>query len=84
MPLRGRQLIIDYHQRLGDEVGDRIMKDLRKSAHFDAPLTSGNPTTLALEAGAANIIKHIYKMLRKDPNALTEKTAISITSEPGE
>jgi len=79
--IRKNQLTIDYHQKFGDEQGDRLLKDLRRVSHFDAPLTSGNPITLAIKVGEANIIKHIYKKLKKDPNAPERSTAINRTGE---
>ena len=83
--MRKRQLIIDYQQKFGDEQGQRILKDLRKlCVMFDRPVTSGDPTSLAIRIGEANVIKHIYRMLGKDPNAPTQSTAINITSDIGE
>ena len=83
--MRKRQLIIDYQQKFGDEQGQRILKDLRKlCVMFDRPVTSGDPTSLAIRIGEANVIKHIYRMLGKDPNAPAQSTAINITSDIGE
>jgi len=61
------------------------LKDLRKlCVLFDRPVTGGDPTSLAIRIGEANVIKHIYKMLGKDPNAPEKSTAINITSGTGE
>ena len=83
--IRKRQLILDYQQKFGDEQGDRILKDLRKiCVMFDRPVKGGDPIALAIMIGESNVIKHIYRMLGKDPNAPIQSTAINLTSETGE
>ncbi len=82
--MRKKQLIIDYQQKFGDEQGKRVLQDLRKfCTAFDNPITCNDPTALAIEVGKANVMKHIFRRLRLDPNdaeALPTK-AINITSD---
>ena len=85
--LRKRQLIIDYQNLFRSPEGERVLQDLRKlCVAFDSPITSTDPITLAIKTGEANVIKHIYKRMKQDPNAVSaqQSKAININSNTGE
>ena len=81
--LRKRSLIIAYHNVFNSPEGKRVLQDLRRHCvAFDSPVTSDNPITLAIAAGEANVIKHIFKRLKQDPNGPEQQSiAINITSD---
>ena len=86
--LRKKQLIIDYQQKFGDEQGIRVLKDLEKHCTlFRKGISPGagiDVNAVLVMEGQANVIKHIYNMMQKDPNQSSPSTAINITSGLGE
>ena len=69
MVLRNRQLIIDYQNVFGSPEGKRVLQDLRKKTAFDSPVAARDGIALALNAGAVNVVKHIYRRMHLDPEA---------------
>ena len=71
MTLRwNKSLILAYRNTFESPEGKLVLADLRKKAPL---LTKGvgpntNVNTLLLSEGQANVIKHIYMMLGRDPN----------------
>jgi len=74
-----RKVTIDYQQKFGDEQGSRILKDLERLC----PLLRGgidigkgvDSNRLLVMEGRSDVIKYIYRMMRKDPNEVTQKQA---------
>ena len=67
-----KQLAIDYQRTFESPEGKRVLADLRKSC---PTLTAGISVARGLDVnmllvleGQNNVLKHIYKMLRRDPN----------------
>lgn len=74
MPLKwNKQLIIDYQKTFNSEEGKRVLTDLRRRCPFltdSIAVTSGIDTNkLVYNEGQRSVLLHIYKMLRRDPNA---------------
>ena len=72
MTLRwNKSLILAYQNTFNSPEGKKVLEDLKKKA----PLLTGgvgpspDMNTLLLLEGQSNVIKHIYKMLSRDPNA---------------
>jgi hypothetical protein len=71
MRTRITQRIIDYKTVFGTEAGKNVLADLKKKCPL---LTDGvntnNPVdtnVLLIHTGREDVIKHIYKMVGKDP-----------------
>ena len=79
--LGSQQIIRDYNRVFATPEGQRVLANLARRATL---LRDGIKTTdgvdvnklLVLE-GEANVVKHIYTMLRRDPNAETPSKAIN-------
>ena len=84
--IRNRQLLLDYKVTFESPEGQRVLQDLRKLCiAFDRPVVCDDPIVLSRLMGEANVVKHIFQKLHKDPNELTETPkAINITSVTGE
>ena len=69
---RRKELAIAYRNTFESPEGKRVLADLRKHAPLlTAPLgtTAGlDVNSLLVMEGQSNILKHIYYMLRRDPN----------------
>ncbi len=71
MKLRwNKQLIIAYKNTFESPEGKIVLEDLKKKAPL---LTNGispntDMNTLLLLEGQSNVLKHIYRMLSRDPN----------------
>ena len=85
MPLKWdrkkQALIIAYKNVFNSPEGKLVLEDLRKKAPI---LTNGispntDMNTLLLLEGQGNVLKHIYKMLGRDPN---EEQADRAKNEP--
>lgn len=72
MILGNRQLAIAYQRTFESPEGQRVLADLRKHAPIlTNPVGAANgvdPNMLLILEGQNNILKHIYAMLRRDPN----------------
>ena len=80
---RKRQLIIDYQQKFGDEQGERILKDLERLCPLfrngvDIARGADVNKILVLE-GRGDVLKYIYRMMQRDPNAVPQTHALNIT-----
>ena len=77
--IRRRKVVIDYHQKFGDEQGGRILADLRKRCVlFDGGVDVGkgvDVNRLLVMEGEANVLKYIYRMLGTDPNKVRQEAA---------
>ena len=65
-----KQIVIDYHQKFGDEQGGRVLANLRKRFPWlDRPTVSvgQDVNAILIAQGEANVLKHIYRMMRVDP-----------------
>ncbi|MCP5006523.1 MAG: hypothetical protein GY941_21675 [Planctomycetes bacterium] len=90
MVRRNKSIVVDYHQKFGDEQGARILADLQKQC----PLMTGGidiskgidqNKVLVLE-GRSDILKYINRMMGKDPNEerVVEARNINTVTETGE
>ena len=81
MILRNRQLLIDYKVVFESPEGKRVLADLRKRCPMltDGISTTGgiDPNKVLVLEGQNNVLKHIYKMLRRDPNAEAPEQAVN-------
>ena len=81
MILRNRQLLIDYKVVFDSPEGKRVLADLRKRCPMltDGISTTGgiDPNKVLVLEGQNNVLKHIYKMLRRDPNAEAPEQAVN-------
>jgi len=79
--LRNRQLLIDYKVVFDSPEGKRVLADLRKRCPMltDGISTTGgiDPNKVLVLEGQNNVLKHIYKMLRRDPNAEAPEQAVN-------
>ena len=79
MRVSRRQLIIDYKTVFGTESGKNVLADLKKKCPL---LTDGVNTNAGIDAnvllvltGREDVVKHIYKMIGKDPLEERDKYA---------
>lgn len=82
MTLRwNKPLLIAYRNTFLSPEGQKVLADLRKKCPtFDNPVGTSNGVdvnALLVQTGQNNVLKHIYKMLGKDPNAEVLEAAIS-------
>jgi hypothetical protein len=86
MALRwNRQLLIDYRNCFESPGGKRVLADLRKKCPLltDALNVSNGIDIhkVLIREGEANVLKHIYKMLGRDPNEEAVSHARNKTGE---
>lgn len=81
MILRNRQLLIDYKNVFESPEGKRVLEDLRKRCPLlTEPISTAggiDPNKVLVLEGQNNVLKHIYKMLRRDPNAEPPEQAVN-------
>ena len=74
-----KQLVIDYRRTFETPEGKRVLADLRKRCPLlTAPLATASGVevhSLLVQEGQNNILKHIYRMLSRDPNAEAQEFA---------
>ena len=83
--LNKKKLIVDYQQKFGDEQGARILADLeRRCQMFRHGIDTSkgiDPNKILVLEGEANILKYIYRMMKRNPNEVVQSTALNITSD---
>lgn len=76
-----RQLIIDYKRTFESPEGKRVLEDLRrKCPTLTNPIEARNGVDvhmLLVSEGQNNVLKHIYRMLGRDPNTEPPERAVN-------
>ena len=78
-----KDLIVAYKNVFDSPQGKLVLRDLRKRAPL---LTTGisqnvDINTLLLPEGQSNVLKHIYRMLGRDPNEEMAEVAKNLTKQ---
>jgi len=82
--LRKRQTVIAYQRVFESPDGRVVLDDLKKHC----PLLTDNPNMsngldvnkLLVQTGEANVLKYIYRMLKRDPNEERPAAALNIVN----
>jgi len=79
MKLRwNKQLVIAYKNTFESPEGKIVLDDLKKKCTINRPVapTPGlDVNALLINTGQDNVLKHIYRMLGRDPNEEMSETA---------
>ena len=78
-----QQLIIDYQQTFGSEMGQRVLADLKRLSKLNSsfvPIDNEgriDPLQLMRNEGQRSVLVHIYTKLGKDPFETKQERAIN-------
>jgi hypothetical protein len=86
MKLGNASLVRDYQLTFETPEGQRVLNDLRRFCPtFMNPIGTGkgvDVNILLVQEGQNNVLKHIYRQMRKDPNL--ERPAKAVNRTEGE